>query len=220
MSNISNKNRSKNELKQDLLEVIEVLKNIYPEAICSLNYTHPYELVIATRLSAQCTDARVNIVTDSLFKKYPTLESFANANINDVEEIIRPCGLGNTKAKDIVNMCNQIIDDFNRNVPDTINELLKLSGVGRKTANLIIGDIYGKPAIVCDTHCIRINYRLGFVSSLSPATVEKQLEKIIPPEESSDYCHRLVLFGREWCKAKSPICENCPLHSLCPADFI
>lgn len=202
--------------KQQALQIIEELKRIYPDAVCSLTYRHPYELLIATRLSAQCTDARVNIVTEVLFDRYPTLQSLADATFEEIEEIVRPCGLGKTKAKDIVTMSNQLIDDYNGVVPDTIEELTKLSGVGRKTANLIIGDVYGKPSIVTDTHCIRICGRLGLTDgSKVPLSVEKQLRAILPPEESGDFCHRLVHFGREYCIARSPKCDCCPLFSLC-----
>ncbi|MBC8611043.1 UV-endonuclease [uncultured Ruminococcus sp.] len=202
--------------KERALLAIEKLKEIYPEAVCSLTYRHPYELLIATRLSAQCTDARVNIVTEVLFEKYPTLESLANAEFEQIEEIVRPCGLGKTKAKDIIKMTNQLIDDYHGVVPDSIEELTKLSGVGRKTANLIVGDVYGKPSIVTDTHCIRICGRLGLTDgSTVPLSVERQLQKILPPKESGDFCHRLVHFGREYCTARSPKCDGCPLFEIC-----
>ena len=195
---------------------IEKLKELYLEATCSLTYEHPYQLLIATRLSAQCTDARVNIVTKVLFEKYPTLRSLAEAKYEDVEEIVRPCGLGKTKAKDIIKMSNQLINDYDGKVPDSIEELTKLSGVGRKTANLIVGDIYGKPSIVTDTHCIRICARLGLTDgSTVPLSVENQLRKIIPSSEGGDFCHRLVHFGREWCTARSPKCQSCYLGEIC-----
>lgn len=199
--------------KQRALLAIEGLKKLYPDAICSLEYRKPYELLISVRLSAQCTDARVNIVTKDLFEKFPTLESFACASYEEVEEIVRPCGLGKTKAKDIVNLSKMLVEQYNSTVPDTMEELLKLPGVGRKTANLILGDVYHKPAIVTDTHCIRISGRLGLTDgSKVPLAVEKQLWKVLPPEEGSDFCHRLVLFGREYCTARSPKCAECPLR--------
>lgn len=202
--------------KQRALLAIEGLKKCYPDAVCSLEYRKPYELLIATRLSAQCTDARVNIVTKVLFEKYTTLESLAEAEFEDILEIVKPCGLGNTKARDIIKLSNQLIENYGGVVPDTIEELMKLSGVGRKTANLIVGDVYGKPSVVTDTHCIRICARLGLTDgSKVPLAVENQLRKILPPEESGDFCHRLVLFGRDTCSARSPKCENCPLFDIC-----
>lgn len=202
--------------KERALIAIEELKKLYPEAICSLTYKHPYELLIAVRLSAQCTDARVNIVTDVLFDKYRSLDDFANANLEDVEKIVRPCGLGKTKAKDIISLSKDLIEKFNYTVPDNMEDLLSLSGVGRKTANLILGDIYHKPSIVTDTHCIRICGKIGLTDgSKNPLSVENQLRKILPPEESGDFCHRLVLFGREYCVARSPKCDICPLKNSC-----
>ena len=198
--------------KQTVNAIIEGLEKIYPEAKCSLIYSQPYELMIAGRLSAQCTDARVNIVTKELFAKYPTLQSFADADIEEVAEIIRPCGLFKTKAKSIVEMTHQLYYGLNGVIPDSIEELTKLSGIGRKTANLIMGDIHHKPAIVADTHCIRITGRLGLTKSKDPKTVEQDLKKIIPPEKSSDFCHRLVLFGRDTCTARKPDCEHCPMR--------
>lgn len=201
--------------KQKAKLVIEALEKRYPDAICSLIAEKPYELLIATRLSAQCTDARVNIVTKPLFKKYRSVEDFANAKIEDVENIIRSCGLYKTKARDIVKMCKQIVEDFEGKVPDTIEELITLSGVGRKTANLIIGDIYHKPAVVTDTHLIRISNRLGLVDTRDPYKVEMALKKILPPEKSSDFCHRIVHFGRDVCKAPTPKCDICELKDIC-----
>ena len=202
--------------KKDLaLQVIERLEKQYPDAVCSLTYEKPHELLIATRLSAQCTDARVNIVTKELFAKYRTIEGFADADIADIEEIIKPCGLYKTKAKSIKEMCIQLRDDYGSQLPDTLEELTKLSGIGRKTANLIMGDIYHKPAVVTDTHCIRITGRLGLVKNKAPAKVENELWKILPPDKSSDLCHRLVLFGREFCTARSPKCGGCPLGDIC-----
>lgn len=202
--------------KERALAAVEALKQLYPDAVCSLEYEYPYQLLIATRLSAQCTDARVNLVTQVLFERYPTLESLAQADFDELEAIVRPCGLGKTKARDIIKMSNQLIDDYGGVVPDSIEELTKLSGVGRKTANLVVGDVYGKPAIVTDTHCIRICGRLGLTDgSTVPLSVERQLRKIIPPEEGGDFCHRLVHFGREWCMARSPRCPECPLAEIC-----
>lgn len=201
--------------KERVCAAISELKKIYPEAVCSLNYSKPYELLIATRLSAQCTDARVNIVTKELFKKYPTLQSFADADLEELESYVRPCGFYRTKAKSIKEMAVSIISDFGGEVPDTMEKLTSLSGVGRKTANLILGDVYGKPAIVTDTHCIRITGRLGFTDNTEPRKVEKDLREIIPPEEGSDFCHRLVNFGREICKARNPMCDICTLKNIC-----
>jgi len=201
--------------KKIALLACDELEKLYPDALCSLNYSEPYELMIAARLSAQCTDARVNIVTETLFKKYPDLQSFANADLNQLEQDIKPCGFYKTKAKSIKLMANQIINDFNGQLPDTMDKLLTLSGIGRKTANLIMGDIWKKPAIVTDTHFIRITGRLGLTSNKEPAKVEKDLIPLIPPERSSDFCHRIVLFGREYCKARKPLCDKCPLNYFC-----
>ena len=198
-----------------IIEAINILKERYPDAICSLVYKKDYELLIATRLSAQCTDARVNIVTKELFFRYKSLEDFQSAKIEDIEKIITPCGFFRIKSRDIKLMTDMLIKDFNKKVPDTLENLLKLPGVGMKTANLILGDVYGKPAVVCDTHCIRINKRLGITSSENPDIVYKELKKILPPDESNNYCHRLVLFGREVCKARNPVCVQCPLKNLC-----
>ena len=201
--------------KEIALLACDELVKLYPDALCSLNYSEPYELMIAARLSAQCTDARVNIVTETLFKKYPDLQSFANADLNQLEQDIKPCGFYKTKAKSIKLMAKQIINDFNGQLPDTMDKLLTLSGIGRKTANLIMGDIWKKPAIVTDTHFIRITGRLGLTSNKEPAKVEKDLIPLIPPERSSDFCHRIVLFGREYCKARKPLCDKCPLNYFC-----
>ena len=187
------------------------LEKIYPDAKCSLVYTHPYELMIAGRLSAQCTDARVNVVTKDLFARYPTLEAFAEADVADVEEIVKPCGLYKTKAKSIVEACRRLLYDFGGELPKAIDELTTLSGIGRKTANLIMGDVHGLPAIVTDTHCIRITGRLGLTKETDPKKVEQDLLKIIPAEKGSDFCHRIVIFGRDYCTARNPKCESCPL---------
>ena len=203
--------------KERSLKAVEALEKLYPDAVCSLTYVHSYELLIATRLSAQCTDARVNIVTKELFSKYPTLTSLAEASVEDVEVIVKPCGLFHTKARDIVNLSRMLLSDYGGELPDTMEELTRLPGVGRKTANLVLGDIFGKPAVVTDTHCIRICGRLGLTKETEPYKVEMDLKKLLPPEKSSDFCHRLVLFGREFCKARSPQCTACPLREFCKA---
>ena len=203
-------------MKEKALSVIEILKKQYPDALCALKYEKDYELMIAVRLSAQCTDARVNLVTPDLFAAYPTLESLASAEVADIERYIHSCGFYRQKAKDIVGACQMLIDDYGSKVPDTMESLLKLPGVGRKTANLLLGDIYGVPgSIVCDTHCIRICGKLGLSQGKEPEKVEQQLRKLLPPEESSDFCHRIVLFGRDICTARNPKCGSCPLAHLC-----
>lgn len=194
---------------------VEQLKLDYPEAICSLDAENPVQLIIATRLSAQCTDARVNLVTPKLFEKYPTLEDYASANIEDVEDIVRPCGFYHMKARDIIGMAQMILNEYGGVVPDTIDELVRLPGVGRKTANLIVGDVYKKPAVVADTHLIRISNRLGLVSTKDPYKVEMELKKLLPPEESNDFCHRCVLHGRAVCDARKPKCDVCNLKQVC-----
>lgn len=194
---------------------VEQLRLDYPEAICSLDAENPVQLIIATRLSAQCTDARVNLVTPKLFEKYPTLEDYASANIEDVEDIVRPCGFYHMKARDIIGMAQMILDEYGGVVPDTIDELVRLPGVGRKTANLIVGDVYKKPAVVADTHLIRISNRLGLVSTKDPYKVEMELKKLLPPEESNDFCHRCVLHGRAVCDARKPKCDVCNLKQVC-----
>lgn len=203
--------------KEKAIQVIELLKYRYPNAKCSLEYNHdkPYELLIATRLSAQCTDARVNIVTASLFETYKSLEDFAQADIGALEKAVYSCGFYKTKAADIKSMSNSLIANYDGTLPDTIEELTKLSGIGRKTANLIVGDIYGKPSIVTDTHCIRICGRLGLTTTKDPKKTEDELRKILNPIESGDFCHRLVLFGRDICKSQSPRCGECELIEYC-----
>lgn len=200
---------------QRAFQAVDLLKQRYKEAVCSLRYKEPYQLLLSTRLSAQCTDARVNIVTEKLFSVYPTIESLAEAPVEEVIEIVKPCGLGNTKGKDLVAICKMLLKEYNGKVPDTMEELLTLPGVGRKTANLILGDVYRKPAIVTDTHLIRISNRLGLVDTKDPKKVELMLKKIIAPEESSDFCHRVVLFGRDVCTARSPKCGECELAPIC-----
>lgn len=196
-------------------EAVERLEQIYPQAVCSLEYSKPYELLIAVRLSAQCTDARVNIVTKVLFEKYPTLESIANADIVDIENIVKPCGLYKTKAKSIVDTAKKLISEFDSKIPDNMDALLSLPGIGRKSANLILGDIYGQTAVVTDTHCMRICERLGLSKGREPYAVEMQLREILPMDKANDFCHRLVLFGREYCSAKKPKCTSCPVADIC-----
>ena len=204
--------------KAAVKRIIETLKGLYPDALCSLQYEKDYELLFSVRLSAQCTDARVNQVTPALFARFPTLKSFAQAEPEEVEPYIRSCGFFHGKARDLVGCARQLIERFDGKVPGTMEELTSLPGVGRKTANLILGDVYHQPAYVCDTHCIRITGRLGLTDgSKDPLQVERQLRAILPPEESSDFCHRMVLFGRDVCIARSPKCENCPLRADCAA---
>lgn len=195
---------------------VKRLEELYPDAICSLIYTDAFQLLIATRLSAQCTDKRVNIVTPALFAEFPDAVSMANAKLTRVEELIKTCGLYKTKAKDLIGIGKAITENYSGRVPDTIEELTKLPGVGRKTANLVCGDIFGKPAVVTDTHFIRICNRLGLVDSTNPLTVETQMRKLLPPDKSNDFCHRTVLFGRDVCTARKPDCENCVLKDICP----
>ena len=202
--------------KKIAIKAIDALKIKYPDAICSLIYSDPFELLVATRLSAQCTDARVNMVTPALFERFKGVDAFADAKVEEVGEYIKSCGLYKTKAKDLVKMAQQLRENYNSQVPDTIEALTTLSGVGRKTANLIVGDVFGKPAVVVDTHCIRITRRLGLHNEKDAGKIEKILKEILPPEESNDFCHRLVLFGREICTARSPKCEICPLADFCP----
>lgn len=197
------------------LLAVEALKNKYPDSLCSLNAENPLQLIIATRLSAQCTDARVNLVTPALFEKYKTVEDFASADVADVEKIIHSCGFFRAKAKDIVEMCKKMISDFGGNVPDNLDDLTSLPGVGRKTANLIMGDVYGKPAVVADTHLIRISNLLGLVSTKDPFKVEMKLRDLLPPEESNDFCHRCVLHGRDTCVSGRPKCGECVMNSFC-----
>jgi len=193
----------------------EELEKLYPDIDCTLDYEKPYELMFAARLAAQCTDARVNIVTKTLFVKYPTLQAFADADLQELEQDVRPCGFYRTKALSLKTMAAQLIENFGGEVPSTMEELLTLSGIGRKTANLMLGDVFGKPAIVTDTHCIRITGRLGLTANKEPAKVEKDLLRLIPPEISSHFCHQTVQFGRDICRARSPKCGECPLNYFC-----
>lgn len=198
------------------LAVIDRLKKEYPNTHCTLSYDRAWQLLISVRLSAQCTDVRVDKTTPALFAKYPTIESLANADVADVEEIVRPCGLGHSKARDIVACMKMLHEVYHDEVPDTMEELLKLPGVGRKSANLVLGDVFGKPAIVTDTHCIRLSNRIGLVDDIKePVKVEMALRKIIPPEEGNDLCHRLVDHGRAVCTARAPQCGACCLADLC-----
>ena len=196
--------------------IIEELKKLYPDAVCSLDYRKDYELLFSVRLAAQCTDARVNLVTPALFERFPSLEAFAQATPEEVGEYVHSCGFWRAKAKDIVGSAQMLLSDFGGRVPDTMEDLLRLPGVGRKTANLILGDIYGKEGYVCDTHCIRITGRLGITDgSKDPLKVEQQLRRVIPPEEANNFCHRMVLHGRALCMARKPNCAACPLRPLC-----
>ena len=204
--------------KEELaLELIDRLKKEYPEAGCTLDYDQAWKLLVSVRLAAQCTDARVNVVVEGLYEKYPNVDALAAADVDDIEKIVRPCGLGRSKARDI-SACMKILrDEYQGKVTDNFDELLKLPGVGRKSANLIMGDVFGKPAIVTDTHCIRLTNRIGLVDGIKePKKVEMALWKIIPPEEGSDFCHRLVFHGRDVCTARTkPFCEKCCLQDIC-----
>ena len=203
-------------MEEKVRAILEILENRYPESMCALHYDKDYELMIAVRLSAQCTDARVNLVTPALFAAYPTLEAMAAAPIEDVENYVRSCGFYKHKARDIVLACQMLLSDYGGKVPGTMEELLRLPGVGRKTANLLLGDIYKVPgSVVCDTHCIRICGRLGLSQGKEPEKVEQQLRAVLPPEESSNFCHRIVLFGRDCCTARNPSCGACPLTLYC-----
>lgn len=209
---------TKAEKKIRLSKIVERLKQIYPEAECALHYEgDPWKLLVMGRLSAQCTDARVNIVCKELFKKFPTALDMANGDLSEIEEIVKPCGLYRMKADNIREASRMLITDFDGKLPDNMDDLLKLPGVGRKIANLLLGDVFGKEAIVCDTHCIRICGRLGMYpeKEKDPTKIEKILRELIDLKEGSDFCHRIVLFGRETCTARSPMCESCPLSDLC-----
>lgn len=201
--------------KERALKAVEALKAEYPDAECSLVASDPFQLLVATRLSAQCTDARVNLVTPALFEKYKTIEDFANAELSDVEDLIRTCGFYHDKAKSIIGMAKGVLKNFDGKVPDTIEDLITLPGVGRKTANLIVGDVYKKPAVVVDTHLIRITNLLGLVDSKDQKTIEFELKKILPPEESNDFCHRIVMHGRAVCIARRPQCDKCCMRDFC-----
>lgn len=201
--------------KQKAALAVKALEDKYPQALCSLEYSDPLQLLIATRLSAQCTDERVNKVTPALFAKYKSAEDFAAADVEDVEKLIYSCGFYRDKAKSIVGMCKKIISDFDGKVPDNMEDLTSLPGVGRKTANLVLGDVYKKPAVVCDTHVIRITNLLGLVDTKDPAKVEAELRKLLDPEKSNDFCHRCVLHGRDTCVSGRPKCDDCCMNSFC-----
>ncbi len=201
--------------KQIALQAVEALKKEYPDAICSLTYTDPLQLLIATRLAAQCTDARVNMVTPALFERFPDAKAFADAQYEEVEEYIKSCGLYKTKAKDLVELGKMLVADFGSEVPDTLEQLIKLPGIGRKTANLVMGDIFKKPAVVVDTHCIRITRRLGLHNEKDAKKIEFILRDLLPEDESNDFCHRIVLHGRAVCTARKAMCENCCMAEFC-----
>ena len=208
--------------KQLALEVIRRLKEEYPDADCTLDYDDAWKLLVSVRLAAQCTDARVNVVVQDLYAKYPSVAALAAADVNDIEAIVRPCGLGRSKARDI-SACMKILDEqYGGKIPEDFDALLKLPGVGRKSANLIMGDVFGKPAIVTDTHCIRLTNRIGLVDNIKePKKVEMALWKIIPPEEGSDFCHRLVYHGRDVCTARThPYCDKCCLNDICKKNGV
>ncbi len=202
-------------LSDRVLGIVEGLKKEYPQAECSLNYDEPYQLLFATRLSAQCTDARVNIVTKELYARYRTLREIAECDIEELERIVHPCGVFRMKARDIRACANVLLERHGGEVPDTMEELLALPGVGRKTANLILGDVFGKPAVVADTHCIRISNKLGLCESADPKKVELRLKEIVPPDEQNMLCHRFVWHGRAVCSARSPKCDICSINKFC-----
>lgn len=203
--------------KERALEIIKRLEEAYPDAGCTLDYNQAWKLLVSVRLAAQCTDARVNVVVPKLYEKFPSIDALADADVAEIEEIVKPCGLGKSKARDISGCMKMLRDEYGGKVPDTMEELLKLPGVGRKSANLIMGDVFGKPAIVTDTHCIRLVNRMGLVDGIKdPKKVEMALWKIIPPEKGSDFCHRLVYHGRDVCTARTkPACEGCCLNEVC-----
>ncbi len=208
--------------RERTLEIIDRLKREYPDADCTLDYDDAWKLLVSVRLAAQCTDARVNVVVEDLYAKYPTVEALAEAEPEDIEAIVHPCGLGHTKARDISACMRMLRDEYGGKVPDDFDALLALPGVGRKSANLIMGDVFGKPAIVTDTHCIRLANRLGLVDHIKePKKVEMALWEIVPPEEGSDLCHRFVYHGREVCTARTkPFCDRCCLSDICPKNDV
>lgn len=203
--------------RQLALEIIERLKKEYPDAACSLDYDQAWKLLVSVRLAAQCTDARVNVVVEKLYEEFSDVNALAEAPVAEIEAIVKPCGLGHSKARDISACMKMLRDEYGGRVPDDFDKLLALPGVGRKSANLIMGDVFGRPAIVTDTHCIRLVNRMGLVNGIKePAKVEKELWKIIPAEEGSDFCHRLVYHGREVCTARTkPYCDRCCLQDIC-----
>jgi len=213
--------KSKKRRKALALEVIERLKKEYPDSDCTLDYNEAWKLLVSVRLAAQCTDARVNVVVQGLYEKYPTIEALAKADVEEIERIVRPCGLGHSKARDISGCMKMLRDDFDCKVPDDFNTLLKLPGVGRKSANLIMGDVFGKPAIVTDTHCIRLTNRIGLIDNIKePKKVEMALWELIPPQEGNQFCHRLVDHGRKICTARTkPYCDRCCLNDICEKNI-
>lgn len=202
--------------KKERIELLrELMDKAYPEVKCSLNYSNPLEMLIATQLSAQCTDARVNIVTEELFKRYRTVEDYANADIEELQEYIRSAGFYKNKSKNIIACCRRLIDVYGGEVPDTMEDLTSLAGTGRKTANLVLGDIFGKPAVVVDTHCIRLSNRIGLVKEKDPVKIEMELKKIVPEDYQLRLCHQFVYHGRACCTARKPDCDNCPIKPAC-----
>jgi endonuclease-3 len=201
--------------KERAIKAVHLMEQQYPQAVCSLEYERPHEFLVSVRLSAQCTDARVNMITPALFARYKSIEDFADADVHELEEIIRSCGLYKTKARDIINMSRVLLEDYGGAIPSTIDELLKLPGVGRKSANLVIGDLFKKPAVVCDTHCIRISNFIGLTKSKNAEKAEMDLRKVLPMDKANDFCHRLVLHGRAVCIARRPLCADCSLIELC-----
>jgi endonuclease-3 len=202
-------------MKNKVKNIIGELSKLYPNPVCALFYSAPHELMIAARLSAQCTDKRVNLITPVLFKKFSSLDAFAEADVREVEKIVRSCGLYKSKASDIVNMCRLVRDNFGGVIPSGIDDLLTLPGIGRKTANLLIGTLYGKPAVVTDTHVIRLSNRLGLVKSDVPVKVENALRELLPESEQMNFCHRLVFYGRDICKSRNPDCNKCVIKKYC-----
>ena len=212
--------KNKRKKKALALEIIERLKKEYPESDCTLDYNEAWKLLVSVRLAAQCTDARVNVVVQGLYEKYPTIEAIADADVEDIERIVKPCGLGHSKARDISACMRMLRDEYDCKVPDSFDELLKLPGVGRKSANLIVGDVFGKPAIVTDTHCIRLTNRMGLVDNIKePKKVEMVLWELIPPQEGNGFCHRLVDHGREICTARTKYCDKCCLSDICKKNL-
>lgn len=201
--------------KERAAKIQEIFDVVYKDAKCSLDYTTEHELLVAVQLSAQCTDARVNIVTKDLFKRYKSVEDFANADLDELMSIIHPCGFYKNKAKNIIASSKDIISRFGGKIPSEIDDLITLAGVGRKTANLIVGDVFGKPSVVVDTHCIRLSNRMGLVDEKDPVKIEFALKKILPPETSGHFCHQLVYHGRAYCNARKPLCDECPIKELC-----
>ena len=209
-----------NKKTEFVLKLKEIFDVEYPGACCSLEFEKPYELLIATQLAAQCTDARVNIVTETLFKKYTSVEDFANANQEELEQDIRSTGFYRNKAKNIIGCCKKLLSDFEGRVPDTMEELTSLPGTGRKTANIILGDVYGKPSVVVDTHCIRLSNRFGLTKNKDPYKIEMDLKKVVPEDYQTHFCHTLVFHGRAYCKAQRPDCERCPVREICPKNGV